>query len=203
MNTFYIAAILWIAYEFYQVIKWSPSETQIKTIQSNPERKMIEGAVFIKDVKEGGYTEYFIECDHIDPSVNMKIMNDGVSYDIVFYNRHTNDIMHNIIFEAEVPLYFIVKKYVGKKIKILFAISGVCHWEFEYVYKHTKLPPQCSIFYEVFKSEFLKGNFMNIAGEKNYSFYLMYDLIESSICDKETHLLNLMIHYPSVTTVCE
>lgn len=85
----------------------------------------------------------------------------------------------------------------------LIGFSGIPIWEHKYIYGNERLSGLIKSFYDIFKSKFLEGDFLDLKGNTNYSFYLMFDLLKSNQSDLKKHLTNLMEHYPEVTPYCE
>lgn len=78
----------------------------------------------------------------------------------------------------------------------------VPHWRHSYVYSYSEIreanADQLS-FYKIYKSAFLKGKYIDIKGNDNYSFILFYDLVEnysSDIKKLQSHLKKLAQYYP-------
>ncbi|MGA9212480.1 tellurite resistance TerB C-terminal domain-containing protein [Kaistella sp.] len=84
------------------------------------------------------------------------------------------------------------------------------YWPHRYVYSyadiHTANAKQRK-FYDLFKAEFLKGNFLFLNGNSNYSFILMFDLLNEFAVHKnfqkiEKQLEDLGNNYPVTKSYC-
>ncbi len=58
--------------------------------------------------------------------------------------------------------------------------NGVPRWPHQYVYSHTELESASAEqkeFYRIFKTSFLNGEYLDLEGNTNYSFILLFDLL--------------------------
>lgn len=84
------------------------------------------------------------------------------------------------------------------------------YWPHRYVYSYSDLNTanaEQRKFYNVFKTEFLKGNFLFLNGNTNYSFILMFDLLNEFAVNKdfqkiEEQLEDLGNNYPITKSYC-
>ncbi|WP_051349490.1 tellurite resistance TerB C-terminal domain-containing protein [Chryseobacterium gregarium] len=84
------------------------------------------------------------------------------------------------------------------------------YWPHRYVYSYSDLNTanaEQRKFYNVFKTEFLKGNFLFLNGNANYSFILMFDLLNEFAVHKdfqkiEEQLEDLGNNYPITKSYC-
>lgn len=80
--------------------------------------------------------------------------------------------------------------------------ESVPHWRHSYVYSYSEIREAKADqlrFYKIYKSAFLKGKYIDIKGNDNYSFILFYDLVEnhnSDIKKLQSHLQKLAQYYP-------
>lgn len=72
------------------------------------------------------------------------------------------------------------------------SIEEVPYWEHTYVYSADYLQnanQQQKLFYEHFKTQFCKGNYLDVKGNSNYAFILMFDLADDCKKHEDTELL--------------
>lgn len=82
--------------------------------------------------------------------------------------------------------------------------NGVPYWAHHYVYSYSEIntaSPEQKLFYETFKSNFLKNICLDIEGNANYAFLLLFNLIDDyenhrNISLTEQHLFRLSENYP-------
>lgn len=173
--------------------------------------------------QDKNYTEYYIT------NIDEKLLHNNIlsfyiteEDDCKFYEIRNNKT-EDVIYQYNLPGNFqflknIQAKNIGYKNgyfnnEIMIGFVGIPHWEREYLYKedifynygkdNKRIPKHCRSFYEIFKHEFLNENFIELNGETNYSFYLMFDLLKSKQNELKKHLLNLIKNYPEVKPYCE
>ena len=163
--------------------------------------------------KKGDYTEYFLTNVHWD-IVHKSPFNIGYRYnddtsktEVVFCDKNTGADIYNVQFSHQENIQYFThveaKCKGNSKYEFLIGISGIPHWEKMYIYGNERIPNHCKQFYEIFKYQFLNGNFIDLKGETNFSFFLMFDLLKTKQNNLKTHLLNLIKNYPEVTRYCE
>ena len=72
--------------------------------------------------------------------------------------------------------------------------SGVPNWAHTYIYSYRDLaaaPAEAQSFYRRFRDEFLKGVFLDLEGNENYAFVLLYDLQDRLKSDPDALCLAL------------
>lgn len=82
--------------------------------------------------------------------------------------------------------------------------NGVPYWAHHYVYSYSEIntaSPEQKLFYEIFKSNFLNNICLDIEGNSNYSFILLFNLIDEyenhrNISQTEQQLYRLSENYP-------
>lgn len=114
----------------------------------------------------------------------------------VTISRNTNDkVMDNSIIEVG---------GVGKITPDYGLSSSVPYWSHSYVYSYNEIK-YASVaqkkFYEFFKNEFLRGTYLDLEGNSNYAFILLFDLLNEfenhkNVPKLEAHLEQLGTHYP-------
>lgn len=173
--------------------------------------------------QDNNYIEYFITNIDDDLLKNKLLLFEYITDNNINYikvkNRKTEEIIYSHILPDNIQLLKnAISNNIGYKngyfnTEIMFGFIGIPHWKREYFYKedifynygsdNKRIPKHCKKFYEIFKREFLNENFIELNGETNYSFYLMFDLLKSKQENLTKHLLNLMKNYPEVTPYCE
>ena len=89
--------------------------------------------------------------------------------------------------------------------------AEVPHWPHFYVYSHKALDDASAdqrSFYAYFKSNFLKGNYLELFGNNNYAFILLFDLlneyeVEPSLDPLHVYLKALAENYPKTRSYCK
>lgn len=165
-------------------------------------------------VKNGDYTEYYLTNVHWD-IIHKSLFEISIRYNdddttktkIVFCDKNTSTDIYTVQFEHQENIQrftHIEAEYKGNsKYECLIGISGVPHWEKKYIYGNERIPNHCKRFYKIFKYQFLNSNFIDLKGETNFSFFLMFDLLKTKQNNLKTHLLNLIKNYPEVQPYCE
>ena len=82
--------------------------------------------------------------------------------------------------------------------------TNVPYWAHHYVYSHTELEDatgEQKNFYNIFKSSFLNGEYLDLEGNTNYAFILLFDLLtefdnHKDLPKLEQQLKSLGQHYP-------
>ncbi|HZV69626.1 MAG TPA: tellurite resistance TerB C-terminal domain-containing protein [Saprospiraceae bacterium] len=82
--------------------------------------------------------------------------------------------------------------------------NGVPYWAHHYVYSYSEIhsaSPIQKIFYDIFKKFFLVDEYLDLEGNMNYAFILLFDLLEEydyhkNIGELESRLHTLGRHYP-------
>lgn len=192
-----------------------PKKEEVK-MEENLVEKYHMNEIEVTYKSEEGYTEYMLSNLHMDFIYNspfeIVIMGNDedttVSRVSIRDKRKDSEEIYSISF-SHLENYTLLSSSIGKyntdthKYELFFAISGVPYWEHTYIFGNERIPNNAKSFYECFKTEFLKGNFINLNGNTNYSFYLMFDLLKSKQSGLQSHLINLMEHYPEVKPYCE
>jgi hypothetical protein len=78
--------------------------------------------------------------------------------------------------------------YLEKKLKKY--VEGVPYWAHHYVYSYSEINSATSAqkrFYSIYKNEFLKGEYLDLEGNTNYAFILLFDLLEEYDIHKNSH----------------
>jgi len=83
--------------------------------------------------------------------------------------------------------------------------SGVPYWAHHYVYSYSEIntaSPEQKLFYETFKSNFLNNICLDIEGNSNYAFILLFNLIDEyenhrNISRTEQQLYRISENYPN------
>lgn len=83
-------------------------------------------------------------------------------------------------------------------------ISGVPYWSHHYVYSYSEIHSATSEqkkFYDIYKKSFLIDEYLDLEGNMNYAFILLFDLLEEfdyhhNIAELENRLQALGRHYP-------
>ena len=83
--------------------------------------------------------------------------------------------------------------------------NGVPYWAHHYVYSYSEIntaSPEQKLFYETFKSNFLNNICLDIEGNSNYAFILLFNLIDEyenhrNISRTEQQLFRLSENYPN------
>ncbi len=83
--------------------------------------------------------------------------------------------------------------------------NGVPYWAHHYVYSYSEIntaSPEQKLFYEAFKSNFLNNICLDIEGNSNYAFILLFNLIDEyenhrNISRTEQQLFRLSENYPN------
>jgi len=83
--------------------------------------------------------------------------------------------------------------------------NGVPYWAHHYVYSYSEIntaSPEQKLFYETFKSNFLNNICLDIEGNSNYAFILLFNLIDEyenhrNISQTEQQLYRLSENYPN------
>ncbi|RZJ81957.1 MAG: hypothetical protein EOO47_02370 [Flavobacterium sp.] len=87
---------------------------------------------------------------------------------------------------------------------------NVPYWQHQYVYSFSEIETagkEQRRFYKTFKANFLNGLFMDIEGNNNYAFILLFDLLKSFETHKDTDCLErqlkeLGLNYPRTKSYC-
>lgn len=87
---------------------------------------------------------------------------------------------------------------------------NVPKWKHQYVYSYSEINGASSeqkFFYGIFKDKFLKDVFIDLEGNTNYAFILLFDLLNEydnhkDITKLEKQFENLGIHYPKTKSYC-
>lgn len=82
--------------------------------------------------------------------------------------------------------------------------QDIPNWEHRYVYSYSELSnatPEQQAFYQLYKTDFLKGKYRDLKGNSNYCFILLFDLlneyeIHRDVLKVEQQLENLSYNYP-------
>ena len=90
------------------------------------------------------------------------------------------------------------------------ATGSVPHWPHQYVYGYDEVnsaTPAQKAFYQRFKVNFLNGIYLNVEGNSNYYFILLFDLLneadrQANLDDLERNLKALAEHYPRTASYC-
>lgn len=101
---------------------------------------------------------------------------------------------------SDIPQSIFLKKYV----------SGVPFWAHHYVYSYDEINEatyEQKAFYYYFKESFLKGEFLDLEGNTNYAFILLFDLLNEYDTTKKLlrleNQLNLLgQYYPKTKPYC-
>lgn len=88
--------------------------------------------------------------------------------------------------------------------------SSVPFWEHRYITSYSAInnaSAEQKEFYNIFKNNFLKSSFIDLEGNLNYVFILLFDLLieydsHKDIYKLEAHLKDLGEHYPKTKTYC-
>jgi hypothetical protein len=88
--------------------------------------------------------------------------------------------------------------------------SDVPYWAHFYIYSYqdlAKANTQQKAFYQQFKASFLKGQYLDIKGNTNYAFILLFDLLQESDRQPDLKMLEeqlsaLADNYPRTATYC-
>ncbi len=92
------------------------------------------------------------------------------------------------------------------------SISSIPYWEHAYIYSTNSLKwsatDKIRKFYSKFKKDFLNGKYHNLNGNTNYSFTLMFDILDEYEKHKNLTLLSSQIlsiieHYPETESYAE
>ncbi|WP_366185682.1 tellurite resistance TerB C-terminal domain-containing protein [Flavobacterium ovatum] len=83
-------------------------------------------------------------------------------------------------------------------------------WKHKYIYSYSEINRASSeqiFFYEIFKDQFLNNVFIDLDGNTNYAFILLFDLLKEyenhkNIGELEEQFKNLGIHYPKTKSYC-
>lgn len=98
--------------------------------------------------------------------------------------------------------YDIRKNFLTKSEK------AIPYWKHQYVYSYTELKrasAEQQEFYEIYKSQFLKGIYLDVEGNSNYYFILLFDLLENefprhkNLALLEKHFDDLGYYYPKTS----
>lgn len=81
---------------------------------------------------------------------------------------------------------------------------GVPYWSHQYVYSYSEInsaTDEQKRFYVTFKNSFLKGEYLDLQGNTNYAFILLFNLLDSfdnytNVSELETHIKALGQNYP-------
>lgn len=81
---------------------------------------------------------------------------------------------------------------------------GVPYWSHQYVYSYSEInsaTDEQKRFYVIFKNSFLKGEYLDLQGNTNYAFILLFNLLDSydnytDISELENHIKALGQNYP-------
>jgi TM2 domain-containing membrane protein YozV len=81
---------------------------------------------------------------------------------------------------------------------------GVPYWSHQYVYSYSEInraTDEQKRFYVIFKNSFLKGEYLDLQGNTNYAFILLFNLLDSydnytDVSELENHIKALGQNYP-------
>jgi hypothetical protein len=99
---------------------------------------------------------------------------------------------------------------IESNLKLIKYIDGVPHWAHHYVYSFSEIESATTEqkkFYSIFKSNFLNGIYFDLEGNTNYSFILLFDLLNDydthkNINKLESELKILGQCYPKTKSYC-
>ncbi len=127
-------------------------------------------------------TENVVEPKHLDSTNHSYSINTNENVDTPRTIQVTPTISYSLNSPNDESIIDVTNQpyVISTNAELKSYSNGVPRWPHQYVYSHTELESASAEqkeFYRIFKTSFLNGEYLDLEGNTNYSFILLFDLL--------------------------